>query len=573
MNPALTKSIGSALRSFGAKSAEPPLDAQLAGWRPWGIGPTYRGGVAAADGRKLSTLMGTYGGTQDSVIWVYACTTLVMSEMGSYPRELIDTETRMLVPDTRAPEDLITLLDQPNERMTWFDFMEYRTMDEELAGNSYWLLDQKNALGQPLSLERLRPEFTQIAVNSAGKIIGYMFHPPNFPMGVPYDKSDVMHFTRPNPNSEYYGMGTVEAIQRSLEADLASSEYITGFFSEGGKISGVLTTNTISEVQFERFKQQFYDEFANNPNSLGILIAEQGTNFEPISEVPQASGVIPIRSMTKDEILAGFGVPAPLLGGALLNSRQQIEQTQHILSRRMLPRAVRASARLTSDLTSKWGLSLRINVAFAEPRTQKVERAGAMLKGGATLNESRREMDLGPIDEPWANQPVVPQGFAPLGYMTAGGVPAVEPAAPAGPAPVNDPPGGMPEAALTAHLMEYLSEARDRVMTRAEDFADRHSAARFTRNQGKRPKDQMSVDALWDQPYELQSLAQLGLDIRHAVEVLSQIHDGLVAAIDEGKRRSYSVDQIVDGYPHEGYEGISGVFDDVEEWLPTMLEG
>ncbi len=181
-------------------------------------------------------------------------------------------------------------------------------------------------------------------------------------------------------------------------------------------------------------------------------------------------------------------------------------------------------------------------------------------------------MDLGPIDEPWANQPVVPQGFAPLGYMTAGGVPAVDPAAPAGPAPVNDPPGGMPEAALAVGLLDYLEDARDRALKRAEDFADRHSAARFTRTHGKRPKEQMSIEALWDYSYELQELAAVGAELPLAVEILSKIQDGLTTNIDEGKRRSYSIDQIVDGYPHEGYDGIKGVFEDVREWLPLMHE-
>ena len=39
------------------------------------------------------------------------------------------------------------------------------------------------------------------------------------------------------------GMGTVEAIQRELGLELTQMDHISGFFNNGARISGILTTN------------------------------------------------------------------------------------------------------------------------------------------------------------------------------------------------------------------------------------------------------------------------------------------------------------------------------------------
>src|SRR6476659_1645775 len=47
-----------------------------------------RGGLP----RRLADYMGTYGGTEDSVTWVYACVKLIAPECASYPYEIIEAD-------------------------------------------------------------------------------------------------------------------------------------------------------------------------------------------------------------------------------------------------------------------------------------------------------------------------------------------------------------------------------------------------------------------------------------------------------------------------------------------------
>lgn len=611
MNPAQKGLQALAPRLFGSVKAAPPEAAINAGYQTV-IGTGGFRSPAAASTQKLQNLMGTYGSPDDGVVWVYACTQTVMSELASYPYEILTLGDRVL-PVGAIPPDLKALLDEPNEEMTYGDFIEYKQMDEELAGNSYWVMDEMNQLGQPLALQRLRPEYTKIAVGNSGRIIGYAYQPPGFHIPVPYNASEILHFKRPNPLSAYYGMGTVEAIQRSIRADLAETDHIIGFYSDGARISGVLTTKTLSEVQFERFKEQFYEEYAGDANAHKILIAEEGTKFDPVTQTPQDSGVIELKRMSKDEILGGFGVPSPLLGGTWESADHSISNAMYIFSRKMVPRSRRTSERITLRLVARWSLKYRLNATYAEPKDAKVERAGNMLKGGSTINESRAEMDLPPIHEDWAETPVLPQGFAPFGYMQSGGAPQASPVQGQGdgghgnqPQAVNGsgrralmPGDPRPIAAqFHARMVEFGTDLLEQVLS---GFLV-EQRERISKRVGELKKKDLTPD-VWNDAQERSSFTSAYIEAMDAIvtesakcplfdlasddPVLNEVVAGPLAiradawmneethrmvedAINEGIRRSYSPAQIVSGYQEENYDGIVKAFDDAQDRIAVI---
>lgn len=360
--------------------------------------------------RTITEWLATYGGTEDSVSWVYACVSLISSEGAAYAYEILEEDGDVVDPQD-VPDDLKKLLDHPNPHMTYFDFAQYVFMDLELAGNSYWLKDEQNAYGQPEYLLRLRPDLVQIAVDKRGEIIGYIYTVKGIP--IPFEVGDIIHVRYPNPYDESYGMGTVEAIQRALGADLAASEHVTGFYSEGGRISGILTiSDAMSEIQFERLRQEFETGFRAS-KSFGILMVEQGTGYQPLTQAPAASGVSEIRSMNKDEILSAFGVPGFLLGGVGQGGVYKMSEAQHIFSRSMVPRARRFGERLTHDLVALWGLELRLDVTVTESTEEKLAHARDLNGIGASLNEIRDAAGLPPIDDPQADEPLINQGLLP----------------------------------------------------------------------------------------------------------------------------------------------------------------
>lgn len=392
----------------------------------WGR-PGYSSGELTS---RIRSFIDTYGG-DSPVTWVYACVTTIMDEMALYPYVFVDPDT---APDLgrctqidykKVPSDLKDLLREPNRFMTWFDFINFKSMDEEIGGNSYWLKDRMNNLGQPKALLRLRPEYTRIATNRRGEIVGYVYSVQGAQLA--FDIDEILHFKRPSPHSEYYGMGVLQGILPDVGIEFGVNEHVIGFFVNGARISGILTIDgTLQEDQFERIKRQFREEYGGSGNAFSVLIAEQGTEFRPLTQPPASSGVKEIAELSKDKILSGFGLHAEMLGGSQSPGDVKAADVQRIMTRKMRPRARRTSERMTYSIVGQWGqIGIWIDTSEVEAMEIRISRARDMLGAGGTVNEARQEMgeptftaeNFPGMEAEWydlANVPILPSGYEPF---------------------------------------------------------------------------------------------------------------------------------------------------------------
>lgn len=115
-----------------------------------------------------------------------------------------------------------------------------------------------------------------------------------------------------------------------------------------------------------------------------MLVADGASDYKPIAQAPVASGVVDLAKVSKDEALAGFGIPAPLLGGLMENANYKMEESQHIFLRAMIPRARRVAERITVDLASLWQTFFAIEAHANEPMEVRIAHADATLRGGGS---------------------------------------------------------------------------------------------------------------------------------------------------------------------------------------------
>lgn len=420
---AVAKRTAAGLTSALARRGVEVVPGQDAGWSRGGW--THR--LPGSKTNKVTSPLNVYGGTDESVSWVYDCVTLRAQSMGAYDwwahRK---DEPKKAIPRPGRGEvgKFYTLMDEPNEEMTYFDMVEEIVTDLDLCGNSFWLADQQNPLGQPLALQRFWPGTIKIVKNDAGKKVGYVYEPINGGPRVPYELTEIIHFRYPNPLNRYYGMGIVEALIRAVNGDISQQAHVTAFFDQGAHFSGVLTVpETVGEEEFKRMKQQYQDEFSNSDNSFRVLIAEQAQSYTPISQGPSALGVVDLRHLSKDEILSGFGVPEFLLGGTGQGGVYKMEEAQNIFYRAMIPTARRISSRFSMDVAGRYSLSsanagerkpirMRINPQQSDTQTTKVARARQLVGTGATIDMILEEAGQEPLG--WAgvtDLPALPSGL------------------------------------------------------------------------------------------------------------------------------------------------------------------
>jgi HK97 family phage portal protein len=438
------------------RDAPVTVPGQQAGWSS-GLGG---GWTRRTVSEQVSSPLNVYGGTNESVTWVYACVTLRAQSLGAYPWWLHDsTAPRVAISrESRRGEvrELYDLLDEPNDEQTYFDFAESIVTDLDLAGNSWWLLDNQNGLGQPERIERLMPGTVKVVVNDRGRRTGYVYEPkPN--LRIPLKLEDIMHVRYPNPLNRYYGMGIVEALIRAVDGNLSQTQHVTAFFQQGAHLSGVLTVpETVTDEEFQRMKAQYQDEFNDSDSTFRVLIAEGSTGYVPISQGPATLGINDLLRSNKDEILSGFGVPEFLLGGTGQGGVYKMEEAQNIFYRAMIPLARRISTRIKMDLASRFMLDLGarqrplgflIDPRQSDTQSSKVERARKLVGTGATIDDMREEAGQERLNWPGVTDlPAIPSGLVLVTQsptednVVAGGV--SPPPQPEGGTDPNNQPGG-----------------------------------------------------------------------------------------------------------------------------------
>lgn len=428
---ALVKSLrGGALKQFS--------DLFGGGWGPL---PGYGGATGSPS--QITRAINVYGGTDESSAAVFACVRKIADEMAAYPWQLLDAKDQVIKPEA-IPEDLDALLKEPMPDTTYFDYCADVGTDLELVGNSFWLCEEMNALQQPRYMERLDPAMVQIATDQQDRKIGYVLNIRG--RQIPFGLADIVHFRTRNPLNKHLGMGTVEAIFREVEADLAETAHVAAFFRNGARIAGVLTIpENLDDVQFQRLQQQVAEQDGSPHAAYRTLIAEKTADFKPVTQAPVASGVIELRRLSQDAIYKAFGVPEFLLGGTSQGGVYKMSEAQFIFYRNMLPRARRYQERMTLSLVARWeGRKFQTLPEMNEPPEDMLDNASKMLQTGASLNEARKKAGEPEIDDPRADEPLLPSGYLPWSFIAAG---KTLPGAAAGPAALTGLEGaGAPEA-------------------------------------------------------------------------------------------------------------------------------
>jgi hypothetical protein len=190
-------------------------------------------------------------------------------------------------------------------------------MHPEISGNALIYLDNRDVNGVPDSIwtlppERVKPHFDK----DTGIFKGYAY---SFSTGSqePHLLSvdTVAHIKMPSPYSIYWGVGTVQALSKPANVDLALSEYTAQFFYQGASLSGLVTSKeALSDLDFERIKREVRNELLGNRNAHKIAVLDNGAMFTPLSMALKDIGIEQLKDLTLREILLGFGIPGTKLG-------------------------------------------------------------------------------------------------------------------------------------------------------------------------------------------------------------------------------------------------------------------
>ena len=298
------------------------------------------------------------------------------------------------------------LLAKVNPYQNGYDATVLRVLYTELCGNAYLNVVKDKALGIPVELYPMPPQYVEIVPGEERFIEAYRY-------GVKSDSrksfapEEVLHFKRPNPSNLYYGLGKVEAAWGAALMNAAVHEMDLAFFENRGRPDYLLSVKSdAGPEEIARLTAEIEDKLRGKSRNGRFLTATADMDIKPLSFPPKdLSG----RDEIVEEISAVFGVPVsmlkandPNLASATTGYAQWREMT-------ILPMLRMDEEVLNQSLLPMFGLEDDAFLAYDNPvqddrRFELEERRTAVAGGWRTVNEARKEEGREPVDDEFADR-------------------------------------------------------------------------------------------------------------------------------------------------------------------------
>ena len=325
---------------------------------------------------------------EENTGWVYHCLNKISSRFGEVPLRLYSAQgpadSNVLAPHkvlnefetkalfqrfplaykngiVRGSNEIIEIVEHPflklwntmNSYRDQFEILEETSQFQELTGDAYWYVTKRNGIPDEIFL--LPSQFVEVIPGEGNTWIRtYVFGTGPIQDRVFFSADEIIHYRLPNLKNEYIGMGR-------LEPTMASKR----LFDEMQTYNLNLNANSASPSTIIAFKDQNTDEkkvikFKRIWDNITRGIGNAGNSMVHNGEVSVDVVGLSVKDMmfkdgqilTRDQILANFGVPVATLSDVRANSdagHYDFEKNT------MKPKFIKMADKLNSELVPEYG--------------------------------------------------------------------------------------------------------------------------------------------------------------------------------------------------------------------------
>jgi hypothetical protein len=484
----------------------------------------------------------------------------------------------------------------------------------DFTGNACWYLAGGAGGGLPTAILPISPARMWPSRNKAGDLIGWVMDKDAPSGGVPFDVEEILWFSTGGTDEDVWGTSVVECVYSQVPLTDLMARHTGNVMTTGGRLAGMMwpKDRALSEDEFLD-AQRAWRNVASDPEAgKRLLIFPEPMEYAQGASTPAEIGVPELAVLNRDEILTAFplspymlGVPQP---GGLNSGEVRREDRRDYWEGTIDPRA---------DLIEEFvQVGLLVRYELAEGRTFDFELLIPNLDDAPSLMEKAAaykglvEVGLDPFEALKA------VGLAHIKWL---GLPEL--LDPAKQAAAQAASQEAEIAKLTATVSDNnmrdntnTSQTIGKAIKAREDVANAHTGdiAGFLASQRDRITDRIRATMpaskaariaatkadpeWWDAAAENAALREVvaslyvdagrtGLQVvadglgrivpnaavrrvmddlleyggERIVDINARTLQSITMELAEGARRGYSIAQLIDGVPTEGFKGVLNV--------------
>ena len=300
------------------------------------------------------------------------------------------------------------LFANPNPQADMYSWVEQLVTFLYVAGNVY-VLKERNKTNKVIHLWLLRPDRVSIKPQDMG-VNAYMYTIDGREYEIPAE--NISHLSFPNPAGDIYGQSPLSVLAKTINLDLAMTDFAKMFFQNAGVPSGLLKIKRRINSQEEAgvIRSRWRSTFGGSNNMHRVAVLDDDAEYQPMASAPKDMDLTGLHNMTESRICSVLGVPPILIGAnvglqrATYSNYKEARLSFH--SETVEPLIQRILRFLNNSMAPEFGAEFKLAVDFSavlsplDDNSEQAERISLLYQSGIiTLNEARQYVGQETVDD------------------------------------------------------------------------------------------------------------------------------------------------------------------------------
>ncbi|MFD4438996.1 phage portal protein [Nocardia sp. NPDC058519] len=342
---------------------------------------------------------------------VYACVRLLADSVASLPFDAYRKKGTVREEISPPP----SLIKKPSAQLENFEFIFQSVSSLALRGNSFHLINKRDAFEYPIEMEPVHPDCVRVGLDEKTGLATYAID------GTIVPRYDIVHIRRFSLPGSVVGLSPIQQAQVGIGLGLAAEKFGARWFGQSATPSSVLETDQNLDAEQARRLQKSWISSHGGKRHPAVLSG--GVKWKAIEVTPEESQFLETRAFQRGEIAMLFGVPPHMIGDTEKSTSwgSGIEQQSiGFVTYTLRPWLTCIESALSALLPRGQFVKFNVSALLRGDTPARYEAYNTGRLGGwLSVNEIRALEDMPPIG-PEGDTYIQPLNMAPLGSEDPG---------------------------------------------------------------------------------------------------------------------------------------------------------